>query len=60
LLYKRQQQNEQAAQYLARALLVFQQMGAPEAQQVGGWLVDLFDSAEKAQEYVEEFLRQQK
>jgi len=59
LLYKRQQRDEQAAQYLAKALLVFHQMGAPEAQRVGSWLVDLLGLAEKAQEYVEEFLRQQ-
>jgi tetratricopeptide (TPR) repeat protein len=58
LLYEQQRRDEQAAQHFARALLVFDKMGAPEAQQVGSWLVDLLGSAEKAQEYLEEFLRQ--
>jgi hypothetical protein len=44
----------------ALELLIFAQLGAaPQAQQAGGLLAQLLGSAEKAQKYVEEFLRRQ-
>ncbi|MBM3188853.1 MAG: tetratricopeptide repeat protein [Chloroflexi bacterium] len=58
--YAAQGDTDQAAQYYTQAFLIFSQLGAaPQAQQVGGLLVRLLGSAEKAQEYVEAFVRQQ-
>ncbi len=57
--YAAQGDIEQAAGYYTQAFLVFSQLDAPHlAQRAGGDLARLLGSVEKAQEYVEEFLRQ--
>ena len=52
-LYQAQGDTDQAARYVAQAYLFFAQMGAPEAQQIAGLLVNIIGSADAANAYLQ-------